>query len=127
MGELPNLSTSFRARYDVINFGELTEPDNSPPQEWLLASQALLPRDELTVHDISNVAKLDETGAVIRKWNYELPPMAILGMLQQVWHIQGAALKSRFPFKLKALGRIDATQIMNQRGTMVSDQYVIVP
>lgn len=127
MGDLPNLSSSFRARYDISNSGQIIPPDNNPPQDWILGRQALVPVDQVTIHAISNVAKLDELGVPIRKWMYQLPPMAIVGILQQVWHIKGASVRQNMPFKLKALGRIDSTQVLMRKGTLVSDEYVVVP
>lgn len=127
MGALPNLSASFTRRFDVASDGTLLPPDGYPSQDYRLSEVVLIPRDEVTVNPISNVAKLDESGQPINRWNYELPPMAIVGMMQNIAHVRGIAYKDKFPFKLKALGRINAAQIMLGQGSLVSDDVVVVP
>jgi hypothetical protein len=126
MGALPAMCQSVLQRFDVNNFGQVVEADGNPPSRWP-ALNLLVPRELSRVNPIGPVAKFDASGKPVRKWNYELPPMAIVGVLQSVYHIRGVARQDGFPYGLKAIGRVNAVQIMNQQGQLVSENYVIVP
>lgn len=125
MGTLPFLSVLARRRYDVVN-GQMVEPNGFPPK--LPATEtALIPALALTVRELSPTAKLDRIGRAIQLWRYELPPMEIMTMLIAPYHVQGAAPIDNFPYKLKAVGRVDANKIMQGGKGLVSDDYVIIP
>lgn len=124
---LPNLHSSFRQRFDVAGDGSLHPPNNVPPQDNPTLMRAFLPREQRRVHALSDVAKLTPAGDVINKWDYELPPMAIVGVMQSVYHTNGVGTNEMFPFALKAVGRVNAVQILLRRGKFVSDHVEIVP
>lgn len=126
MTALPAMCQSVLRRFDVNNTGMVVEADGYPPSRWP-ALNMLVPREMSRVHTIGPIAKLDDFGRPVKKWNYELPPMAIVGVLQSVYHVRGIARKDGFPYGLKAVGRVNAVQIMKQEGTLVSENYVIVP
>jgi hypothetical protein len=125
MGILPNLSTAYRQRFDVAENGELLPGDGIPGPSPLM--RALLPRSMFNLNVISPTAKLDRMGRPTRRWNYELPPMEITAMLVKRYHIQGAAPSNDFPFKLKAMGRIDVGKIRKGGPGLVSDDFKITP
>jgi hypothetical protein len=126
MGALPNLSESFRRRFDPKINGELLPADGFPPTRNGLMTP-LLPAHMFAVKSISKTAKLDRLGEPTQVWNYELPPMEITAILLNRFDIQGAAPSNNFPYKLRALGRIDVNKIKRGGKGLVSDDFVIVP
>jgi hypothetical protein len=125
MGTLPNLSTAYRQRFDVSSSGELLPGDGIPAASPLMVAR--LPRSMFDLNVISPTAKVDRLGRPTRRWNYELPPMEITSMLVKRYHIVGAAPTDNFPFKLRALGRIDVGKIKQGGGGLVSDDFKITP
>jgi hypothetical protein len=127
MGNLASLCGSFLRRFDVNNAGQVVEPDGFPPSHNPALMHVLIPHEMQRVHAIGSVAKLDALGQPIDNWMYELPPMSIVGVMQSVYHVPGVSRHDGFPYGLKALGRVNAVQIMKREGRLVSDKYAIVP
>jgi hypothetical protein len=122
---MPNLSASFAQRFDANPDGTLEPGDGIPGPSLLMAP--LLPNETRRINYLSPVAKLDRLGDPVQRWNYELPPMEITGMLVQAIHVTGAAQRDNFPYSLKAVGRVDPNLIRRGGRGLVSDDFVIVP
>lgn len=126
MAVLPNISASLQRRFRVGMGGTVEESFGPEPRSGLMTP--LLPFAAFDLHLIGPMAKFDlDTGEPVDKWSYELPPMAITAMMVAPYHVEGAAPAGRIPWKLKAVGRVDAGRIMRGGKGLVSEDFVIVP
>lgn len=127
MGTLPFLSVLARRRFNVAPQSDnLEEVERSTTSPLMVP---LLPKSVFLLKMLSPMAKLDAIGRPSQAWKYELPPMEVTGMLVNQYHINAVAERGKFPYSMKAVGLVNAHDIMNNRGKkgLVSDNLVIVP
>lgn len=125
IGPLPNLAAAIVRRFDV-QAGRVTAADGFPPNRHPLMTP-LLPQHMFFLHDLSPVAKLDRFGQAQKDWPYELPPMEVVEVLVQPYHITGVDKRTNYPFALKAIGPVDAGKILQGGKGFITDRFTVVP
>lgn len=122
---LPNIAASIVRRFRPHAEGTMLDEVDRNTSGPLMAP--LVPNEYFRLKMLSPMAKLDDDGTPERKWNYELPPMAITAMLINAYHVPGTAPRDKFPYALKAVGPVDPNLIHRGGKGLVSENVVIVP
>lgn len=85
---------------------------------------------------LTPVAKESPDGYRYQSWPWELPPMAVTHAIIQSQNQQPTGTASvsvlgrvpeMFPYRLKAVGFVDAYRIVNRQGRLTSDTFEITP
>jgi hypothetical protein len=128
MGAMPNLSASFGERYTVDPITGAATPTPARPMGDMYADP-VTNRAMFRVNLLSDVAKMDETGAPERGFKYKLPPMALTALIIQALHVNGSVQPAGapFPYAMRALGLIKVDKILAGGRGLVSDEFAVVP
>lgn len=127
-GQPPNLSASFGQRFTVDPITGAATPTEPRPLSGQY-DQPVTNRSMFRVNPLSDVAKMDETGAPERGFKYKLPPMALTALIIQSTHVNGSVQPAggNFPYAMRALGLIDVRKILAGGRGLVSDEFAVVP
>jgi len=127
MGAIPNLSESFGRRFYVDPISGRAEPTDPRPLTDQYA-EPVTNRAMFRVNNLSDVAKLDDTGGAERGFKYKLPPMALTALIIQSMRVNGSVQPTgRFPYAMRAIGLINIDKIKAGGRGLVSDEFAVVP
>jgi hypothetical protein len=127
VGTLPNLSESFGARYHVDPFTGRAEPTEPRPLTGQY-DKPITNRAMFRINPLSDVAKMDSTGAPERGFKYKLPPMAITALIINALHISGPVQpRNGTPYPMRAIGPVKLSRILAGGRGFVTDDVSIIP